>query len=532
MPKAAVPSDPLSALIQRLYSQIETPAQQQARVNSEVNAQMAAQQQMLDNEYARQRNDALMMQQAMSQAGAAAASMSSDLFGQVGGEYNQAAKEISGLSHGLTGGISADTMGTVKGINKGLSNVGGGKVQVGGQGGVGGPAQAGVMDYLGGTLPAQTFTGFGQADQFGLAGLISAQNQKATEEANAGLMSAMHDINDSRAKAMDALVAGRADLAHTYLTDAQNSQVKYISLVQGLMAQKTAQATAAQNAAYKGAQLGLSTQRVGLQAASVAQGADRVKVSLASLNARIANQNMSQTLAQAREQRLAGNTAFQQKATMLKIQASALQNELSNGRIDVALSKAHKVIVDHLGKPILGWDGKPIPSSTLATLKTPKTITPGQMSTIMQKANALIPQLFYGVLSSTGKPGGKLIAANLLPTFKQNDPSTWGRNPASYVDATKQLTRMGVKRPQALTMLNDFYARGSDGRPWLSAAERSQAVQRFGSTRVDQLLIQANALIKQNTTQSIAQAEQLVESLLPPAPLKAGGPTGPLLPPG
>jgi hypothetical protein len=101
--------------------------------------------------------------------------------------------------------------------------------------------QAGVEDYRSGILPGQMLSTQGEAANFGLAGLISSENMKATEEAKAALMKATQDINDNQNKAIQALAAGRGDLYHTYMNDAQDAQVKRISLAQGIMSQQPRQ---------------------------------------------------------------------------------------------------------------------------------------------------------------------------------------------------------------------------------------------------------------------------------------------------
>ena len=234
----AAPTDPWTDIYKKIMGGYETPAEQEARANREADAQIAAQKKLLDDEYARQVADARSAQQAMAAAGAAAAGMSKDLIGMVGGEYSAGAQEIAGLSHGLSGGIAAGTAADVKNVNKGLGTLGLPGLTEGGPGGYGGSSQMGVEDYRGGTLGSQLLSGEGAAESFGIAGMTAAQNLQATQTAEAGYMSAMHDIRANQAKAVDALAAGRPDLYHTYLNDAKDSQLKALTFAQGILAQQ------------------------------------------------------------------------------------------------------------------------------------------------------------------------------------------------------------------------------------------------------------------------------------------------------
>src|SRR5262245_36174480 len=147
----------LDAIIRQIYGGIESPAQQEARINREVNAQVAAQQKMIEDMYARQRADALRIMEGQSLAGQAAAAMNKDLFSAVGGEYNAAAGEIKGLAHGLSKNAAGATAGDVGKANAALAALGNAPVLSGGTFGVGGETQRGVEEYRGGTLPAQEF---------------------------------------------------------------------------------------------------------------------------------------------------------------------------------------------------------------------------------------------------------------------------------------------------------------------------------------------------------------------------------------
>jgi hypothetical protein len=462
MAVAAHPTPQLSEtdrLLKLLYGQIETGPQQEARVNREVEAQIAAQKKMMDDEYARQVADANAQAQAMNAAGLAAAGMSKDLLGLVGGQYNAGAQEIAGLAHGLSGAFGAATAADVKGDNKGLARVGAPALTEGGQGGYGGSAQQAVENYRGGTLGSQLLSGEGEAESFGLAGMTAAQTLQAQQTAQAGLMTAMHDIRANQAKALDSLAAGRADLYHTYMNDSKDSQVKAISLIQGLIAQKQASATAATKARIDAAkfrtQTTLAKQRIALTAGS--------------LQARMQNQSFQQNMAQIRETRLSDVSAVNMAATKQRLENAALSLAISSGAVDVNRSKAKGVVVDKLGRVLPGIDGKPIPAARLATAAKTKTMTPNQIAGQAAKATQLASDLFYGY--GTNKQG-KRVPISQLGGFDPDDAKTYGTGRVTYTKALQTLRRQKVPEATARSALNAVYERGDQGRPFFSPHEK------------------------------------------------------------
>ena len=320
----AAPTDPWTDIYKKIMGGYETPAEQEARANREADAQIAAQKKLLDDEYARQVADARSAQQAMAAAGAAAAGMSKDLIGMVGGEYSAGAQEIAGLSHGLSGGIAAGTAADVKNVNKGLGTLGLPGLTEGGPGGYGGSSQMGVEDYRGGTLGSQLLSGEGAAESFGIAGMTAAQNLQATQTAEAGYMSAMHDIRANQAKAVDALAAGRPDLYHTYLNDAKDSQLKALTFAQGILAQQ---------------QTGTIKPITKMVGGNLMQWDPVTKVW---------------------KKAVAGNAAAVAAA---KVKAAAAKAALPNS----ALSKIYGHVVDSKGNAILGANGKLQPVAKTAT---------------------------------------------------------------------------------------------------------------------------------------------------------------------
>lgn len=364
------PTDPWTAMLTKLMGSYETPEQQEARANREVDAQIAANKKMLDDEYQRQQRNAQAMYQAQAAAGSAAAAMSGDLFGAVGGEFNAAAGEIKGLSHGLTGGVGKQTGKDIAAANAGMMP---GNVAVEAGGDVfspGGGLQQGVEDYRAGTLGGQLFSGLGEAANFGLAGMASSDNLRATQEANAALMKSTQDINDAQSKAISALAAGRGDLYHQYMADAQDAQIKRLTLAQGIQAAQAASDTKP------------ITKLVGGNLMQWIPGRGWIKA-------------------------VAGDAGA--KATA-KTKAQAAKDALPNS----ALSKVYGHVVDSKGNMIPGADGKAQPVASTAAAGVPKANV--QLSRAVGKwvdANGVpIPSL--------NRPG----TPKPPPFFKPGDPKS------------------------------------------------------------------------------------------------------------
>lgn len=470
----------LDQMIARIYGGIETPAQQEARVNREVAAQIAAQQKMIEDMYARQRADALAMMQGQAAAGEAAAAMNKDLFGAVGGEFNAAAGEIKGLAHGLSKNAQGATAGDVSAANAGLTGLGNAPVTEGGTFGVGGGTQQGVEEYRGGTLPGQMFGTQGEAANFGLAGMIGAQNLQATQMAQAELHTTLSDLRGKETDAINALAAGRLDLYHQYKADAQDMRIKSLSLVQGLIAQKQATATSV---------------------AKMNQQAARDVLSQA-------NKNRSFNLQYDKEGRMIAGQAFDQAATKTRIKISAAQlkiaqenavrqsikDMLAAGAIDVNRSKALGHVVDKTGKPVVDASGKQIPASMLGAAKG-KTLTPAQAAAQAQKANQLASDLFYGYGTDAK---GKRVPVSQIGAFNPDDSSTYGKGRVTYTKALQTLLRNKVSKPVAVAALNALYDRGDQGRPFFSQTERAAIAKAMGPVHFRGLLNTLNTYLQHN----------------------------------
>ena len=350
-PAPVTPQPSWMDLYKQVMGTIETPAEAEARVNREIDAQMAAQQKLLLATNASERADALAAMQAQSQAGAAAAAMSQGLIASVGGEYNSAAQEISGLAGGLTGAFNKTTSGEIKAANAALGNLGAPGVQVGGVGGIGGSVQAGVENYRGGTIPSQLFTETGDAATFGLAGQTAAQNLRATQEATAAYQSTVHEINTNEQKAALALAAQRPELAHQYLQDANDARIKAITLASGLLsAGQATSATAKPTTRLVGGNLWQLNPTTG-QWKRVVQG-NAAAIAAARIRAAREREAVRAKAARDRE-------AVRAKAVAAK---AALPNP--------GLSRIYHHVVDSGGNPILR-DGKMIPVVGPATARKP-----------------------------------------------------------------------------------------------------------------------------------------------------------------
>lgn len=446
IPGPKKPVDPYAQWIQMAMGAIETPAQQEARINREIDRQIAASKKLMDDEYAKQRADALAAYQAQSLAGAAAAAMNKDLFGAVGGEFNAGAKEIKGLSHGLTGATGALTSGDIAAANTGL---GAGNVPVAADGSAlapGGATQVGVEDYRAGGLGSQMLGTQGEAANFGLAGLIASGNLAAVQGADAALINARRDINASHAKAIDALAANRLDLYHTYMNEAKDNQIKYISLAQGLMAAKQAGATGTKPI----------TQRIG-------------------------NTLYQYDPAKGRWVKVAQGDATATKPTTKTVGGSLYQYNPAKNRWELAIEAPPNMDVPHtkvMGNRTYQWDPNtrswvdigPKPGTAGGTgTKGKKLPTPGQ-------TQKMVEGWFYGKDDTELRKMPKTDARG-NPVYRRVPGGKKGQ--LDYQSALRSLKALGYTEQQARSYLDPLYGRGDRGRPYLNAVQR-KALQKAG----------------------------------------------------
>lgn len=484
--------------IKMLQSYIETPAQQTARIQKEIDAQIAAQKKMLDDEYQRQMANARAMAAGQEAAGAAAAAMNKDLFGSVGGEFNAAAGEIKGLAHGLSKGVQGATAKDVGGANAFLAATGNAPIAESGTFSIGGGKQQGVEEYRGGTLPGQMFGTQGEAANFGLAGMISSQGMKAHEEAQAALITTTREINDSQSKAIQALAAGRGDLYHTYMNDAKDSQIKYISLVQGLISAKQEQTAGTKPI----------TQKIG-------------------------NTLYQYDTTKRRWVKVAQGDATATKPTTKTVGGSLYQYNPDKNQWELAIQKPTDMSVPHtvvMGKTRYQWDPTTNQWVGIGPAAAGKpTAKKGPTAATMSKAQDAIERWFYGTKILKGSTTPQ--AANRVPGFDVNDPATWGgaETRISYVEALKRLTRMKIPRKQAINMVNEYWERGQGGgvggrggRPLLSQVERRAAVKKYGLHRLDRILMTIRSLMDVEddpNDEKYNQAQLILNHLLAGAPI-------------
>jgi hypothetical protein len=303
--------------------QIETPAQIEARANRLANQGITAQQKLIRDEAAAMRKEAMSRMEAMAAAGRAAAQMIAGLFGMVGGEYNAAAGEIRGLATGGAGEIAGMTAADVANVNQGLAAVGAPGVTQGppGSAGMAGPGQAGVEAYIGGELPGQALGTAGQAATFGLAGMVSAQNLRATQEAQASLRQSIHEINANRMAAMKELAAGRPQAAAQYIAQFQTANAR---------ARDTAMSLLAAQEAFK-----TSRQQRGLRTTADQRAA------------------AAEVRAAAAAEREAKADAEALRVSKLNRRQAVQEAALKGREVDLVRSRALKYYVDMQGRPIL-----------------------------------------------------------------------------------------------------------------------------------------------------------------------------------
>lgn len=331
---------------------IETPAQLQKRANQMAQAGIRAQQQIIREEAARMRDEARVRMESMAAAGRAAAAQNAGLFGMVGGEYNSAAGEIAGLGTNLSNQMVNTTEGIQLAQNAGLASVGAPEMAVGGPAGtnsIAGAPQGAVSAYQFGNLPAQAITSAGAASQFGLAGMVAAQNLRATQEGLAGYTTSVRDADRDRVAALKELAAGRPQQVAEFLSQLMEANANARDQAMALLAAR---------------------QTFGLQ-----------------------NQQNKRATAAARQDR---RTAIQNRKIANK-QAALLGREIS-----IDLSRAKGYYVDRMGRPITDKQGNTIkfkeePNSSSAT--------GGGWTSIAAKRDAMAKSMEYFLQDSYDKRG-------------------------------------------------------------------------------------------------------------------------------
>jgi hypothetical protein len=449
----AAPVDPWQQIINQILGNYESPAEQEARVKREVDAQVAAQQKMIDAEYAQQRADALAQAQAQSQWGLAAAAMNKDLFAQVGGEYNAAAGEISGLAHGLSGAAAGATGADIASQNAGLAAVGMPGITEGGQFGTAGPGQAGVEEFRGGTLEAGNFGIQGQAANFGLAGMIGAQSLRATQEAQMALGTSMHDIRANQAKAIDSLASGRLDLYHQYMSDAKDAQIKSISLAQGLLSAQQASGGGKTPTTRKFGDnwyqyTGPGTGEKGSGWTKVYQGAPKK------------GKPTKLQLKEFADGIWSWNPVTGEKVKFQGKPPAGTPPNLTYKDVLMPDGTYHTVGIDpKTGKRVPGVDlgpSKTQPTPPKGKTGTKKTLTQGQLDTMVKG--------WY-----TGATSKQNVGTAANPNW-QEVPT--GQGQIKYQQAYNNLRARGYNDVEARTALDIYWKRGERGRPWLAGPAR------------------------------------------------------------
>jgi len=302
----------------------ESPAQLEARANRMAAQQARYSQQMIGSDYKLAQQEAMNRMRAFSAAGNQAAAMNASLIGQVGSQYQAGADQLNAMAAGGSAMMAGATQADVSAANQALGNVGAPAVSIGGPvgaPGIAGDTQAGVESYRGGTLPAnamQTEGGFAQA---GMAGQISSQNLRATQEAEAAYMQAMGDANRARAAAVKELAMGRPAEASKFLLALQDSQRQQYALAMSMLEGRR----------------GTTQEKFGRGITKREQGRADKELTLK-------ERQLNASLAQAR-------------------QTAAMQGR----EIDETRSIALGHWVDKMGRPVLNAKGKPI--------SVPKTVT-------------------------------------------------------------------------------------------------------------------------------------------------------------
>jgi hypothetical protein len=449
--------------IESLLGQVgrfETPAQLEARANRMAGQGIKSQQAIIREEAKLLRDEAQRRMESQAAAGRAAAAQNAGLFGMVGGEYNAGAQEIRNLGTNLMNQSQVTSEGQQLAQNAGLSQVGAPAMAVGGPAGantLAGPEQAQVGAYTYGELPGQMIGTAGQAAQFGLAGMVSAQNLRATQEGLAAMNDSVREANAARMAATKALAAGRPEQAAKFLQMLQEAQRQQIGLASGLIQQRSAM----QN---QGFEQGMTKKTFAEQVKQQAIENDQTVI-----------QN-------------------QQAWAEIGLKRKALNYSLAE--VDVERSVAQKFLVNKKGQFILDKNGKKIPSASLlsqvsGTSKT-ASMTPGQKSRLVQTAQDYAETAFYGY----GKDAnGKRVPVSQLGDFDPDNPDTYGSGAQNYNAAQQRLVQMGVKPSMAQQILDGYYERGDMGRPIFNNYEQNIYRKKLGAKKYNWAMQQIKALL-------------------------------------
>lgn len=247
--------------------------------------------------------------------------------------------------------------------------------------------------------------------------MTAAQTLQATQTAEAGLMTAMRDIRSNQAKAIDALAAGRPDLYHTYLGDAQDAQLKALTFAQGILAQ---------------------------------QSAGTVKP----ITKMVAGNLMQwDPVTRTWKKAVAGNAAAVAAA---KVKAAAAKAALPNS----ALSKIYGHVVDSKGNAILGANGKLQPVAKTATTQNVDVQLSRATGVWRDGAGHPIP-----ALNAPGqpkpppffKPGTKGKGKGSAPYTDDQKKTAFG-----YIEEHKALVRAQMKLQAYNAKVKAFNAAESD----------------------------------------------------------------------
>jgi len=535
------PNSGLTSLVNVTNSGVMTPAQLAALAAKNTAQNLAASRQIIADQYKNERALALQAQQraqanalatmqAQSEAGRAAAQLNTDLLSSTQNAYNTAASDLAGLAQGGTQDIAATTAANTAKTNAALAALGMPSIDAY----MAGPNQPAVARYQAG-LGAESLAGQGVANRLGLAGMIAAQNAGATQQAlanqQAANLAASQTYGDALAQAMRTrssalaeLIKSRPALAAQFLNQLQTSNRQQIALASSLIQQQQA----AGNAAF---QRYITRKRLtqDIKAQNAAIDARNKE-----LDAKLGQIDMATSQAKGYAVDQAGNPVLDANGKQISWKDIAKRAALANvnanrelnaklSQIDLNTSATLGYAVDQQRNPIL-QNGKRIPWSEIAKrlmLTKPKkgggnppSLTPNQMTILMQKGKRALDIMFYGTVPDPSKKGHSMPTVDGAGFDPNRDPRhiEGVTGLYTYQQAAQRLLNMGLPAPFALSLLNVLYIRGgARGRPWLSSEERAAAVKAIGKPRVDHLVKTATDLMKHG---QYSAAQQVIDEVL------------------
>lgn len=361
--------------------------------------------------------------------GQALAALLQPVAGQDQAAFNNAASADSGYASGITGTLGSLLQNAAANQASNLSTVGGiSPDQASSLLGTSGsnPNSAAIAsnaDYLHGFLPANALNGAqaaaGLSPTGGLVNLPSAG------------LAAYNAALQMPANAVRAAQQGSADLG------AQNNQA--VAALQ----QKLAETSAGTPGLVNSALAALQQNNKSAQSQAIAEAS-----LLSNAGSKVAGTTISAAKTAAQIAQAAVTAGLKAAGITQKGQEFAVTAALKKAGLNEQYAKLSQDNQIAMAKLILA--NKKLAQDAKTANSKSKNMTANAYGSLLQKAHTMADDFYYGIPAKTSASG-----AVTAPAI----------NPVEYGQALSQLLSIGVKLPDALNLLNAFYAPGEGGRP-------------------------------------------------------------------